>query len=44
MCAHQVDPTAVSSLADLLREICSALCPEDPESVIVGPVDFGSRL
>lgn len=41
MCRSDVTPEAEHALADLLREMAAALCPEAPESVVVGPVDFG---
>jgi hypothetical protein len=35
---------AQEMLADLLRDFCAALDPEHPESVRVGPVDFGPEV
>ena len=42
MCTAKVVPEAQAALADLLRDVAAALCPEHPESVRIGPVDFGS--
>lgn len=28
-------------MVELLTDIATALCPEAPESVVIGPVDFG---
>lgn len=33
---------AQDALADLMRDIAAAICPEDPGSVVIGPVDFGA--
>lgn len=41
MCTCDVRPEATEALAALLADIAAALCPEDPRSVVVGPVDFG---
>lgn len=41
MCRADVQPEAAALLADVLSDICAALCPDDPDSVVVGPVDFG---
>jgi hypothetical protein len=41
MCRSDVTPEAEHALAELLRDFAVALCPEAPESVVVGPVDFG---
>lgn len=38
-----VIPEARPVLADLLLDIATALDPEHPERVIVGPADFGSE-
>lgn len=43
MCVSYVDERAEALLAQVLRDMCIALCPEDPDSVVVGPVDFGRR-
>lgn len=42
MCRSAIVPEAESLLAELLMDCCRALCPEDPEGVVIGPVDFGS--
>lgn len=36
-----VDPQAQEALASVLADMAAALCPADPGSVIIGPVDFG---
>lgn len=35
-------PEAHALLADVLLDIATALDPEHPERVVIGPVDFGS--
>ena len=44
MCANDVIPEAQQLLAEILRDLRVALCPEDPESVLIGPVDFGGDV
>ena len=41
MCRSNVTAEAEHALAELLHDMAVALCPEAPESVVVGPVDFG---
>lgn len=43
MCRSSVSAEATPVLVDLLRDMVSALAPDDPESVIIGPCDFGGR-
>lgn len=38
---EHVHDEAKALLADLMHDLCAALDPEHPESVVVGPVDFG---
>lgn len=40
--ASHVHREAQAALADLLYDIASALDPEHPELVVIGPVDFGT--
>lgn len=42
MCRAEITPNAEAALADLLHDIVTALEPEHPELVVVGPVDFGA--
>lgn len=41
MCSSNVEPQAEAALVELLSDLAAALCPEDPGSVAIGPVDFG---
>lgn len=41
MCKSSVSAEAESLLAELLSDMRVALAPDDPESVVIGPVDFG---
>jgi len=41
MCRCDVAVEAQTLLAELLREMATALHPDDPGAVVVGPVDFG---
>lgn len=43
MCVSYVEERVERLLAGVLRDMCVALCPEDPDSVVVGPVDFGHQ-
>ncbi len=42
MCTSNVAEEVEVLFAQILRDLCLALCPEDPDSVVVGPVDFGA--
>ena len=44
MCSADVDPVAAEALAALLADMRRALAAEDgtdPETITIGPVDFG---
>lgn len=41
MCRSNVAPEAAHLLAELLLDVATALEPEHPERVVIGPVDFG---
>jgi hypothetical protein len=41
VCTADVSDEASECLAAILREMCEALEPDNPESVVIGPVDFG---
>lgn len=42
MCTANVTPAAEPLLADIMWDLCAALDPADPASVVIGPVDFGA--
>jgi hypothetical protein len=44
VCSHDVRPEVEELLAGILRDIAAALSPEDPDAVVIGPVDFGDAL
>lgn len=41
MCCANVTAEVEHALAELLADMAAALCPENPRSVAIGPVDFG---
>jgi hypothetical protein len=46
VCRAEVTEPAASALARLLTDMCAGLCAADgtaPDSVLVGPVDFGQE-
>jgi hypothetical protein len=43
MCRNNVTPKAQEPLARLLAEMAAALEPDHPETVLIGPVDFGEE-